>query len=290
MKSGATATPVYLMRIGTALGVAIFLAPVLAALAEGYWTTEQGAHGPLLLASGLWLLWTEFQKHKTLIDNGSPLKSAVAVAMFGSLYFLGDTLGAVPITGLAALATICALLYHRCGYAVIQKCWFPLLFLLFVVPLPGTVVLWATAGLKQLIVSSSVSLLSALNFNVGSNGSAIFIDQYQLTVVAACSGLNSLITLSALGVFYVYISQSRPKYYIISSILLSIIAAIFANFARIIILIICTKYMGERFTTQFLHNSAGVLIFTISIMAIAALDKCIWTLWQSATAKRYQKQ
>ncbi len=49
-------------------------------------------------------------------------------------------------------------------------------------------------------------------------------------------------------------------------------AAIFANFTRVVILIMITYYFGDAAAQGFMHNFAGLTMFTASVLAIFAID------------------
>ena len=90
------------------------------------------------------------------------------------------------------------------GWKALRILAFPIGFLVFSAPAPGWMVDAATIPLKLLISNSVTNLLYALGFPIAQNGVVIQIGPYQLWVQDACSGMNSIFALSAIGVFYVY--------------------------------------------------------------------------------------
>ncbi len=106
------------------------------------------------------------------------------------------------------------------------------------------------------------------------------IGQYQLFVAQACSGLNSLVSLSAISLFYVYVRHQENWRDAFILVLMIVPVAVFANFVRILILILLTYYGGESAAQGFLHNFAGLTMFVTALLTIFALDALIQPLWQ----------
>ena len=69
----------------------------------------------------------------------------------------------------------------------------------------------ATIPLKVLISDLVTQVLYTAGYPIAQNGVVILIGPYQLLVEDACSGLNSIFALSAIGVFYVYAFRWHEK-------------------------------------------------------------------------------
>ena len=180
-----------------------------------------------------------------------------------------------------------AVLYAFVGGRAVRHLWFPLFYLLFAVPLPDSLVAALTNPLKIWISESAVSLLHFLGYPIASAGVMIQIGQYQLLVAAACAGLNSLITLTALTLFYVYLSHRANWRYMAVLTAAAIPIAIFSNLVRVLLLILVTYYGGEAAAQGFLHNFAGMTTFAVSLATIYFLDITIQKvlMWRSRAGK-----
>lgn len=121
------------------------------------------------------------------------------------------------------------------GWPVLRVPAFPVGFLLFAVPMPDWLIDAATVPLKVFISDVVVRVLYALGFPIAQNGVMIMIGTYQLLVKDACSGMNSIFALSAIGVFYAYAFRWQEK--IRSLLLLAAIIPIkvLANFVRVLL-------------------------------------------------------
>jgi exosortase len=118
-----------------------------------------------------------------------------------------------------------------------------------------------------------VSLLHGLGYPIASSGVTIQIAQYELLGAAACAGLNSLVTLGALCLFYVYLRhRSNPVAFAL--VCLAVIpVAMFSNFVRVLVLILVTYYFGEATAQGFVHEFAGLLMFAVALLTMFAVDQ-----------------
>jgi exosortase/archaeosortase family protein len=91
----------------------------------------------------------------------------------------------------------------------------------------------------------------------------------------ACAGLNSLFSLTAISLFYIYLRHNASWRYALFLLLLVVPIAVFANIMRVIILVLITHYWGEAAAQGFLHNSAGMLMFVIALLGIFAIDSAV---------------
>ena len=118
-----------------------------------------------------------------------------------------------------------------------------------------------------------MSLLYLVGYPVASSGVTIQIGQYQLLVAAACAGLNSIVTLTALCLFYVYLRhRSNPIAFLVIS-LAAIPVAVVSNFVRVVVLVLVTYYFGDSAAQGFLHDFAGLLMFSVALLTIFGVDQ-----------------
>lgn len=254
-------------------GLLVITFPTLRHIAVESWSTEQGSHSPLVLASGLWLL-VSLQRETRLLQQRPSAGSAIAaiIPMAAALLFF-RTAAVIELEVYALYGLFVAVLYAFIGWRALAVLWFPLFYLLFAVPLPESLVAAITNPLKLWISDTAVELLYLAGYPIASSGVTIQIGQYQLLVAAACAGLNSLITLSALTLFYVYLSHRAEWRYMLALTLAAVPVAIFSNLVRVIILVLLTYYAGEAAAQGFLHYFAGMTTFAIALVTIYALDK-----------------
>jgi exosortase len=262
------------------IGIASILVPTMFDVARLTWTTEQGGHAPIIVATGAWLLLREL---KTTNARSRPGNLLIGSIVFGAAllsYVVTRITGILELQGFAMYATIVAAFYLLVGGQLLRAVWFPILYLAVALPPPDTVVALVTQPIKIAISEWAVTLLGALGYPIVSSGVTIQIANYQLLVAAACAGLNSIISLSAICLFYVYIRHKADVVAFLSVAALVVPVAIFSNFIRVIALVLITYYMGDAAAQGFLHDFAGLTVFLIALLTIFGADALINKLRQ----------
>jgi exosortase len=187
--------------------------------------------------------------------------------IFGHAYDF-DTLDAAGLFGVGV-----SILYLRFGAAVTVCEWFPLLYLAFAVPPPHAALLAVTAPLKQLVSQAATGWLAVFGVPVARQGVTIFVAQYQLLVEDACSGMNSIVGLTAVSLLYIYLVRGSSWLYALVLSLCVIPIAVVANIMRIMVLILLTYFFGNEVAQGFLHFFAGIFLFSTAILIVFLIDK-----------------
>ncbi len=253
-------------------GMIALALPTMLGIARYSWSTEQGGHGPLVLATGIWLLARERDVVAALRRPGNSVITGLLLVPFLLVYLAARITGIIEIEGFALYGALLTVAYALVGPAVMKRLWFPLVYLAFIFPPPDQAVAAITQPLKIAISRVAVDLLHGLGYPIGSAGVTIQIAQYDLLVAAACAGLNSIISLTAICLFYVYIRHNANWRYATLLLVAILPVAIFANFVRVLILILITYYFGEAAAQGFMHNFAGLVMFTAALLTIFGID------------------
>jgi len=255
------------------IGCVALALPTMLQVARDSWSTEQGGHGPLVLATGLWALWRELRAMKAEPRPGKLVPSLVGLAISLAIFILARITGILEIEAFAMYGALVTAAYLLVGPGVIRSIWFPLVYLAFTLPPPDSVVAAVTQPIKIAISSWAVSVLHALGYPIASSGVTIQIGQYQLLVAAACAGLNSIVTLTALCLFYVYLRHRSNAIAFVVISLAAIPVAIVSNFVRVLVLVLVTYHLGDAAAQGFVHDFAGLLMFAIALLTIFGVDK-----------------
>ena len=254
------------------LAAALLAVPALQQLAQIVWSTEQGAHGPIILATGLWLLVRELPAAVRRRQAGDSRIAWPIVAAGLAGYILATLIGIVWMRWACVYVVLLGSFYLYVGGAVLRQLWFAFFYLAFVIPPPYGIILALTRALKLWISSAAVDTLSVLGYQVASSGTTLYIDQYELLVAAACSGMNSLVSLMAIGLFYIYLKHQTEWRYAALLAILVIPIAIGANLLRVILLLLITKYFGNEVAQGILHEAAGFTMFALALLLLIGCD------------------
>ncbi len=247
------------------LATVVAYAPTFITLAEGPWQTEQEGHGPLIIAAALWLVWQSREKLRDAELAPVPvvgwplLLSGLVILVLArnqDIWFL-EVASEIPVIA------GCVLLLA--GWDVLRIVAFPIGFLIFSAPAPGWMVDAATVPLKVLISDLVTHVLYLAGYPIAQNGVVIQIGPYQLLVQDACSGMNSIFALSAIGVFYVYAFRWHEKIRGVILISLIIPITITANFLRVLALVLIAYYAGVDKIEGPLHDLTGIALFVVAV-------------------------
>ncbi|WP_341632041.1 exosortase V [Sphingomonas agri] len=256
-----------------AIGCTLLVFPTMVQVARDTWSTEQGGHGPLVLATGLWALWRELKNNRVERRPGKLLLGGPLLALCLGTFTVARITGVLEIQAFSMYGALVVGAYLLFGATLIRTIWFPLVYLAFALPPPDTVVAAVTQPIKIAISDWAVSLLYLADYPIANSGVIIQIGQYQLLVAAACAGLNSIVTLTALCLFYVYLRHRSNLIAFIVIALAAIPVAIISNFIRVLTLVLVTYYFGEAAAQGFIHDFAGLLMFAVALMTIFGVDK-----------------
>nr|WP_295663600.1 exosortase V [Polymorphobacter sp.] len=254
------------------VGATAMFLPTIASLGAGPWSTEAGVHGPLVLATGIWLIVRRSAEIRAAAAPGS-LGIAVAAMLVAAVgYIFGRAFDFISIEVASMLLAYLAVAYSFLGAAVLRLMWFPIVYLAFMIPIPGSVLDTATQPLKAVVSQSVTAVLGSFGYPVARVGVTIYVAQYQLLVEDACAGLNSLISLTAIGLFYVYVMRNTNWRYSVLLLVLVLPIAILANCIRVAALVLLTYYFGDAVAQGFLHKFAGMVTFTSALLFIFLID------------------
>lgn len=224
------------------------------------WTHDPNyTHGLFVVPLSLVLAWRRRRRLAGL--EASPTYVGLVVLVFGGLLYLAGILAAELFTmRLALVVTAFALVLTTQGYRRTRVLFFPLAFLLLMIPIPYVFYYKLTFPLQIKSSQLTAGLLSGLGMPVIRSGNVINLEDYTLEVVTACSGLRSMMTLGTLAVFMTdFFKFGRLGNVIFVAI--SVPVAVVANTARLSLTAIVSAMAGADAAESFFHGFSGVVVF-----------------------------
>ena len=263
------------------LGFAALYLPTYVDLARRIWPTDEQGHGPIILAISAWLLFSK--RHEVAALTPRPDKGLGAAVLFVGvlMYTLGRTQGMLVLEGFSQILVLIGVVLLFLGRPALRVVWFPLFFLLFMVPLPGSVVVAVTGPLKAAVSAVAAELLYVLGYPVSRAGVILNVGQYQLLVADACAGLNSMFTLEALGLLYLNLTNSTSVARNVTLAVLIIPISFVANIIRVMILVLVTYHFGDAAGQGFVHRFAGMVLFIAGLLLMASTDTLLRRLFRA---------
>ncbi len=254
-------------------GLLALCLPSLYSLATQVWSTERGVHGPIVLATGLWLIYRDWPEIVRLRQRGNMLLGLAIAVPAGVAYAAARALDYISVEAAAIGVLLIAITYIYAGAQVLRRLWFPIAYLFFLVPPPGWAVDLATASLKEFVSLVSMQVLDVMGYPITRIGVTLYVAQFQLLVEDACSGMNSIVSLTSVSLFYIYLMHAASWRYALFLMAWILPIAILANVIRVMILVLITYHLGNEAAQGFLHNTAGMVMFVTALLGIFAVDK-----------------
>ena len=257
------------------VGLCALAIPAAYMLGTQTWSQEEGAHGPLVLCTAAWLLWRQAPEIRRRGIPGRNWVVALGMTVSLAMYIFGQAFDFITLAAAGLYGAGITIFYALFGSRELVRNWFIFLYLLFAVPPPRSWLDNLTFPLKQFVSSAATAILQPFGIPATHEGVIIYVAQYQYLVEDACSGLNSIVGLLAISLFYIYLSRGSSWRYSLLLACLTIPIAIMANIVRIIILILLTQFMGDDVAQGFMHFAAGIVVFVIALALIFSLDALI---------------
>ena len=254
------------------LGFAIAYVPVYVAAASGIWQDDNHAHGALVLAVVLWLFWTIKGDIHQADAHPAPALGWLILIFGLCIYVMGCIVGISILEFGSQPLVLTGLLLLLKGTNALRVAWFPIIYTVFMIPLPGIFVDMATGPLKGWISSIVTEGLYLVGYPISRTGVTITIGQYQMLVADACSGLHSMFSLAALGTLYMFILNRKSRLH--NALMLASILpiAFVSNLVRVTFLVLITYHLGDEAGQGFLHGAAGMVLMVVALMGFFALD------------------
>ncbi len=267
-----------------AAGWLVLFGPVYVDFAQHEWRRDANAHAPFIMAIAVAAAYARIADGLVSVrmTRKGGFWGFVLLGAGLSIFLLGSA-GEATLLISASQGVIGAgaalVFFGRRGVAAL---WFPLLMCVYLVIWPGWAIDAATAPLKQAIAAGVGNALYAAGLPVAHSGAVITAGSYQLLVADACSGLNSLIALTAVGAVYLYVAKRASARVNIAVALSLVPIALLANVVRVAILVLLTYFFGYDAGQGFLHEGAGLLMFSVALGGVFTVDAWAARIWERA--------
>jgi exosortase len=183
----------------------------------------------------------------------------------------------------AFVITLIGAVWTLGGPPFLKKLAFPLCLLFLMVPIPAVIYSQITFPLQILASQFAASALDVLGIPVLREGNILDVSGHLLSVVEACSGIRSLLTLTFLSLVYGYFFERRT--WVRVALFVSVIpVAIFVNGSRITITGILTTVKPEL-AEGFFHEATGLFLFFAAFVVLILLHQLF-----SRIAKFYESR
>jgi exosortase len=226
------------------------------------------SHGylvPFVFAYLLWIKRGEFKK-----CDIRPLSIGLVLLLPALLVHLTAYFFEINfISGFSIILALFGLCLYLYGTGVTKKAAFAIIFLVFMIPLPQVFIINMSFNMKMMAANAATYMIKLMGVPAVREGSIVYLKPGTfLTVGDPCSGLRSLIALTALGALYAYLVKVSVTRKILL-FLLSIPIALGANILRIILLLLVAyAYNAQVATGKFVHDFLAFLLYVFAIIGL----------------------
>jgi exosortase len=254
-------------KIGLLLLVwaAVFF-PVIPPMVSTWVDHSDNSHALLVPLISLYFLWVKRTDLAQVTVRGSTFGWVVLVVSL-ALYLVSFAGGIAFVARVTLVTALVGLLWSCLGTAMIREAAFPLGFLFFMVPVPGTLLGMVAFPLQMAATKISANLIQFCSIPVYREGNMLYFLQTQLEVAEACSGIRSIMSLTMLSVIFSYMA-SGSRWRKVVLVLSAIPVAMAANILRVSGTGVLAHFFGDRVARGFLHEFSGMVVFAFGLLVL----------------------
>ena len=247
-------------------------APVLWRLVRQWDSDPDMGHGFFVPLVAGFIVWRK--RADLLVLDPEPNWWGLVVVLYGGLQLYIATLGAeLFLARTAFVISVIGTVLLLGGTAWVRTLAFPLFLLFFMIPIPTVVYNSITFPLQLLASRVSTQALDLMQIPVLREGNVLELAQQRLSVVEACSGIRSLLSLTFLSLVYGYFFESQVWMRVVLFVF-TIPIAIVANASRVTLTGVLTEYKPEL-AEGFFHTASGWVIFMVALAILIVLHQVL---------------
>lgn len=250
--------------------------PSFIPLVETWWKNPDYSHGFLVIPASLYFANIAWQRsvanhEPTLAHTRTEIATGVVEILLGfvlHLVSLGFNVLILDVLSLICMVRGAILLIGGATYY--RAFAFPVLFLIFLAPLPPVMHQWLALFMQQSVALASTLVLDLLGVPVYREGYLMQVPGYTMEVGAACSGLRSMTAILALAVAIGFL-MNGSRWYAWTLALLALPIAGLANCVRVIVTGLIMINLGREYADGVYHQLEGMVLEVVAAVILVAV-------------------
>lgn len=240
----------------------------IAGLAVEWTSSPDASYGVVMAAAALVIVWHRRAALAQAFEPAAPSAPALIVLLGGlATYVVGLLAADVFLTRVSLVPVLAGIVWLLCGPRAVRVLTAPLAFALIAIPLPTLIVNAITLPLQFQASRAAEALLTVSGVPVFRDGNLLELPSTTLEVAEACSGLRSLVSLTAIAILMGWAVRTRMwRRCVIVAAALPIAVAM--NGVRIAATGAACEAWGSQMATGQWHTSAGWLTFVLSLVVL----------------------
>lgn len=251
--------------------------PTFLSLAEIWEREPDYSHGYLVIPLSVLFLYLRWDSFPSQLSPS--ILGLVAIAASIGLRALGATYSVTPLDGWSFVVWAFGAAICLGGWPLLRWSWPPILFLVFMVPLPFRAETLISHPLQKIAANLSAFVLRCIGQPAFVEETTILIGNRVLEVEQSCSGLRIFVGILALACGYLI--AFRREVWESALLLLSVVpVALLANAARIVVTAILFQHFTEEAAHKFSHDVAGWLMIPLAAAMLGGVQWYLMCLMQ----------
>jgi exosortase len=247
-------------------------APVLYFLVKQWATDEDMGHGFFAPAIAGYIIWQRRADLSRMTPE--PSNWGLLIILWSAVQLMLGTLGAeIFLARTSFLIALVGVILYLCGWKILRAIAFPLSLLLFMFPLPAIIYARITLPLQLFASQVAEMILGWLGIPVLRDGNVLELASQKLSVVEACSGIRSLLSLSFLSLTYAYFFDKKVwmRWVLLAA---TIPIAIAANAIRVTLTGVLSEIRTDL-AQGFFHLLEGWVLFLVALVLLVAFHQLV---------------
>ncbi len=260
-----------------AVVICLIYTPAFIWLVNNWLANPYYRHGFLVPVISGFIFWIR----RDNLRGANPSSAGLLIFIFAlALYSACLILRIFPLAALSFPIALFGLIAHLYGMKRALSFVFPILFLLFMIPLP-----WldtVSYQLQSITCHSSAALAQLLGTATEITGNRIELASAAFTVGEPCSGMSTLISLLTLAAIVAFLANGSP-YKRIAIFILAFPIAILANALRVTSLLVIADLWSSDASLRLFHGPSSALVFLLALallILVASLLGCRLRTWK----------
>lgn len=245
---------------------AAVFSPVVPAMVGTWLNHSDNSHALLVPLIAMYFVWIKREELGRIEISGSAV-GGLFLAGTLVVYLVSFVGGIAVFARLMIVFSLFGLLWSCMGWQVVRVLAFPLGFLVFMVPVPDSVLGMVSFPLQLLATKIAAGVIQFCSIPVYREGNMLYFVHAQLEVAEACSGIRSIMSLTMLSVIFAHLSGNgwwRKALLIFSAIPI----AMLANILRVSGTGILAHFFGDKVARGFLHEFSGLAVFVFGLVLL----------------------
>lgn len=267
------------------MGLLIFLYyPELQSIVESWSSGYQYSHGYLIPLISGYLIWRKREDLRNSVVQPD-IKGLIVFLTGISLLVIGYAAYEPFIRRYSLIITIVGLTYFLLGKQISKIILFPVGYLILMIPIPFILFKSLASNLRTINVKAAYSISESLGIPLMRDGATFFLPNVTLEMIDWCTGIQSLIAMTAISLLYVYLTRMTFISKIIL-VILSVPLAIAGNIFRILVNIFLAYFFGDEILRGIVHNLQGMINFSFTLLLLVLVSVIMKKIEIKVGAKR----